>query len=94
MGECKTVPAGYFRCQTCFDEIFYACPAGTYSAIPGATACTSCPDMTYSNLGATACVPLCEAGTYLSGGICVPSPAGNPNRMYVSAFSTSCGLIV
>jgi sugar lactone lactonase YvrE len=72
-----------------------ACPAGTASSLPGASACVSCMVGHYSNSGATSCSP-CPAGTYstVSGGTSLSNCSSCPTGTTSLAGSRSCSSII
>jgi len=65
-----------------------ACPAGTYAAIEGATACTPCAGDSYSSAKSTSCSQ-CRPGTFSSNGSlpCAACPLGT----FSAAGQTICG---
>lgn len=68
---CVVCPVGYYCTGTGLAAIETACPAGRYSAVTGATACTNCSAGTYSStVGAssnTSCLS-CPSGDFCPDG--------------------------
>jgi hypothetical protein len=76
-GGCFLVPAGFY---STIDQPLHtdrACPVGTYSSLPGATSCTSCPANSIPIPGITNATSLakacsCQLNFYLGIGGCQP----------------------
>jgi hypothetical protein len=76
---CQLCPAGKFQPDSDhWTEICQDCPMGKYSAVGGATGCTTCPVNTFTlSAGSTLCNETCSAGYgEINGALCQECPAG------------------
>ena len=52
---CVSVPAGYYKPPQSVNEVYYVCPANSYS-VGGASACSACGPVSSSGAGSSVCV--------------------------------------
>lgn len=90
--SCYFTPSAGSYCDTTTATV-KLCPAGSYSASAGVTACTPCEAGSYySSTGAKACTP-CAVGSYspsTGAAACVPCEAGSYSSSTGAAACTPC----
>jgi hypothetical protein len=79
--ECTPAPSGSYALG--YTTNYSACPVGSYSSAPGASACQPCPPGAFApDTGAESCLP-CPPGSFITttGAVsCLPCPAGTYSK--------------